>query len=118
LLRYPLLARDGSDLVPKWEVWFQNIGLGVTSLKESVRFPDTNMTVEAALLGQGIALVRSGHVEKEVRDGSLIRLFDVPFPSPVAYYFVCPKGVETQPHVASFRDWLLDESTAAGKTYG
>ncbi len=117
LLRYPLLARDGSDLVPKWEVWFQNIGLGVTSLKESVRFPDTNMTVEAALLGQGIALVRSGHVEKELRDGTLIRLFDVPFPSPVAYYFVCPKGVETQPHVASFRDWLIEESTAAGLDY-
>ena len=118
LLRYPLLARDGSDLVPNWEVWFQAIGLGVTSLKENVRFPDTNMTVEAALLGQGIALVRSGHVEKELRDGSLIRLFDVPFPSPLAYYLVCPKGVETQPHVASFRDWLLDESTAAGITYG
>ena len=117
LLRYPLLARDGSDLVPKWEVWFQNIGLGVTSLKESVRFPDTNMTVEAALLGQGIALVRSGHVEKELRDGSLVRLFDVPFPSPVAYYFVCPKGIETQAHVASFRDWLIGESTAAGTDY-
>jgi len=117
LLRYPLLARDGSDLVPKWEVWFQNIGLGVTSLKESVRFPDTNMTVEAALLGQGIALVRSGHVEKEMRDGSLIRLFDVPFPSPVAYYFVCPKGIETRPHVVSFRNWLLKESTAAGLSY-
>jgi LysR family glycine cleavage system transcriptional activator len=117
LLRYPLLAREGSDLVPKWEVWFQNIGLGVTSLKESVRFPDTNMTVEAALLGQGIALVRSGHVEKELRDGSLVRLFDVPFPSPVAYYFVCPKGIETQAHVASFRDWLIGESTAAGTDY-
>jgi len=56
-------------------------------------------------------------VEKERRDGSLIRLFEVPFPSPVAYYFVCPKGVETQPHVASFRDWLLEESTAAGISY-
>jgi LysR family glycine cleavage system transcriptional activator len=56
-------------------------------------------------------------VEKELRDGSLIRLFEVPFPSPVAYYFVCPKGVETLPHVASFRDWLLEESTAAGISY-
>ena len=118
LLRYPLLTRDGSDLVPKWEVWFQQVGVSVTSLKESVRFADSNMTVEAALLGQGIALARSGHVEKELQDVSLLRLFDVPFPSPVAYYFVCPKGIERQPHVASFRAWLIEEGVAAGLAYG
>lgn len=117
LLRYPLLTRDGSDLVPKWEVWFQHVGLGISPLNENVRFADTNMTVEAALLGQGIALVRSGHVESEVSDGSLIRLFDVPFPSPVAYYFVCPRGIESQPHIVSFRKWLVEESTKAQMNY-
>lgn len=113
LLRYPLLTRAGADLVPKWELWFQQVGVGISALKESVRFADTNMTIEAALLGQGIALARSGHVEAEISDGSLVRLFDVPFPSPVAYYFVCPKGIESQPHIVNFRNWLLAES---GKT--
>ncbi|ROM48571.1 LysR family transcriptional regulator [Pseudomonas canadensis] len=117
LLRYPLLTRDGADLVPKWEAWFEHVGVGVSTLKESVRFADTNMTIEAALLGQGIALARSGHVEAEINDGSLIRLFDVPFASPVAYFFVCPKGVETQPHIISFRNWLLAESTQAQQHY-
>ena len=113
LLRYPLLTRDGADLVPKWEAWFEHVGVSVAALKESVRFADTNMTIEAALLGQGIALARSGHVEAEINDGSLVRLFDVPFASPVAYFFVCPKGIETQPHIVSFRNWLLAESTQA-----
>lgn len=117
LLRYPLLMRDGADLVPKWEVWFQHVGLGISPLKESVRFADTNMTIEAALLGQGIALARSGHVESELSDGSLIKLFDVPFPSPVAYYFVCPKGLETRPHIVSFREWLMQEAVNAGLAY-
>ncbi|MGC6372197.1 transcriptional regulator GcvA [Pseudomonas sp. K2I15] len=117
LLRYPLLTRDGADLVPKWEVWFQHVGLGISPLKESVRFADTNMTIEAALLGQGIALARSGHVESELSDGRLVRLFDVPFPSPVAYYFVCPKGLESQPHIVSFRDWLMQEAVNAGLAY-
>ncbi len=117
LLRYPLLTRDGADLVPKWEAWFEHVGVGVSTLKESVRFADTNMTIEAALLGQGIALARSGHVEAEINDGSLMRLFDVPFASPVAYFFVCPKGVETQPHIISFRNWLLAESTQAQQHY-
>ncbi|PFI79053.1 LysR substrate-binding domain-containing protein, partial [Priestia megaterium] len=70
----------------------------------------TNMTVEAALLGQGVALVRSGHVENEIADGRLVRLFDVPFTSPLAYYFVCPKGIEAQPHILRFREWLLSEA--------
>ncbi len=118
LLRYPLLTRDGADLVPKWEAWFQQVGIGIGALKESVRFADTNMTIEAALLGQGIALARSGHVEAQIRDGRLVRLFEVPFASPVAYYFVCPKGIESQPHVVSFREWLLKESSEAQQSYG
>ena len=117
LLRYPLLTRDGADLVPKWEAWFQHVGVGISALKESVRFADTNMTIEAALLGQGVALARSGHVEAQLSDGRLVRLFNEPFASPVAYYFVCPKGIETQPHVISFREWLLAESSQAQQRY-
>lgn len=110
LLRYPLLTRDGADLVPKWDAWFKHIGANIDVLHESVRFADTNMTIEATLHGQGIALARSGHVEKEIANGTLTRLFDVPFPSPAAYYFVCPQGLETQPHIIKFRRWLLDAS--------
>ena len=117
LLRYPLLIRDGADLVPKWEHWFQQVGLGTSPLKESVRFADTNMTVEAALLGQGVALVRSGHVQAEIADGRLCRLFDVPLASPVAYYFVCPKGIEAQPHIVSVRQWLLQQALSAQQGY-
>lgn len=117
LLRYPLLTRDGADLVPKWDAWFEHIGVSIAPLKESVRFADTNMTIEAALLGQGIALARSGHVEAEINDGRLIRLFELPFASPVGYYFVCPKGIETQPHIISFRNWLLAESMQAQQNY-
>lgn len=110
LLRFPLLTRDGADLVPKWNHWFERAGVGIPALRECVRFADTNMTIEAALLGQGVALVRSGHVEAEISEGSLVRLFDLPFISPAAYYFVCPKGIESQQHVINFRNWLLAES--------
>jgi LysR family glycine cleavage system transcriptional activator len=117
LLRYPLLTRAGADMVPKWDMWFQQASLSVSAFRESVRFADTNMTIEAALLGQGVALARSGHVENELADGSLVRLFNVPLPSPLAYYFVCPKGVETHPHVATFREWIIAESVRAGENY-
>lgn len=117
LLRYPLLTRNGADRVPKWEHWFQQAGVTLSALKESVRFADTNMTIEAALLGQGIALARSGHVESEISAGTLIRLFDLPYPSPVAYAFVCPKGRESQPHIIDFRHWLMTQSAQAQQRY-
>ena len=117
LLRYPLLTRDGAGLVPKWDVWFRLNGIPIDVLHESVRFADTNMTIEAALLGQGIALARSGHVEKELAEGSLVRLFATPSPSPAAYYFVCPKGIETEPPVLTFRRWLLEQSRKAQRSY-
>ncbi|WP_432240808.1 transcriptional regulator GcvA [Herbaspirillum robiniae] len=117
LLRYPLLTRAGADMVPKWDLWFQQAGVAVSAFRETVRFADTNMTIEAALLGQGVALARSGHVENELADGSLVSLCKVSLPSPLAYYFVCPKGVEIQPHVASFREWLQAESVRAGERY-
>jgi len=53
LLRYPLLTRDGADLVPKWDVWFRLNGLPIDVLHESVRFADTNMTIEASAAGPG-----------------------------------------------------------------
>lgn len=117
LLHYPLLIRDGAELAPKWEAWFEKLGLEFLPLKEGVRFVDTNMTVEGALLGQGVALVRSGHVETEISDGRLVRLFEVPFPSPLAYYFVCPKGIETQPHIVNFRQWLMGEALKSQQDY-
>jgi len=117
LLRYPLLTRDGADLVPKWDSWFEQAGIQTDALHESVRFADTNMTIEAALLGQGIALARSGHVEKELKEGSLVRLFNIPFPSPAAYYLVCPGGIETQPHIMTFCSWLMAESYQAQLSY-
>jgi len=117
LLRYPLLTRAGADIVPKWDLWFQQAGVTVPALRESVRLADTNMTIEAALLGQGVALARSGHVEQELQSGSLVRLFELALPSPLAYYLVCPKGVEIQPHVARFRAWMLAQSQQAGEIY-
>ena len=117
LLRYPLLTRAGADMVPKWDLWFQRAGVTAPALRENVRLADTNMTIEAALLGQGVALARSGHVEQELASGSLVRLFTLALPSPLAYYFVCPQGVEVQPHVASFRGWMMAQSLQAAQGY-
>jgi LysR family glycine cleavage system transcriptional activator len=117
LLRYPLLFRAGSELVPKWDYWFERAGVDVALSHSGTRFPDTNMTIEAALAGYGVALVRSGHVETELRERRLVRLLDVRYPSPLSYYFVCPKGRERLPAIAGFRRWLVRQAQQAQTVY-
>lgn len=117
LLRYPLLFRAGADLVPKWEVWFERAGVDVSLEAAGTFYPDTNMTIEAALAGYGVALVRSGHVETELADGRLVRLLDVRHPSPLGYFLVCPRGRERLPAIAALRRWLVKEAREAQSRY-
>jgi len=117
LLRFPLLYRAGPDIVPKWEYWFERAGVDVALSETGTRFPDTNMTIDAALAGHGVALVRSGHVEVELKEQRLVRLLSVRYPSPLAYYFVCPKGRERLPMISAFKQWLVQQARRAQTDY-
>jgi LysR family glycine cleavage system transcriptional activator len=117
LLRYPLLFRGGSDLIPKWQAWFERAGVNVSLAPSGTLYPDANMTIEAALAGYGVALVRSAHVETELKGGKLTRLLNVRYPSPLAYYFVCPKGREQLPAISSFRQWIVQMAQHAQAVY-
>lgn len=113
LLRYPLLLRRQDPRHPSWEYWFQKVGVGDVTLTEGTRFPDTNMALQAAVDGQGVAMVRSAHVADDIAAGRLVKLFNIPCPSTMAYYLVCPEGRENLPKIAAFRQWLSREAAAA-----
>ncbi|MDD9878286.1 MAG: transcriptional regulator GcvA [Magnetovibrio sp.] len=117
LLDVPLLLRLGDPAHPNWEDWFKEAGVGDAVLTEGTRFPDTNMALQAAMDGQGVALARSAHVGDDLKAGRLVRLFDVDCPSSVSYYLVCPEAAADKPKVAAFRDWLLAEAEAAQQEY-
>jgi LysR family glycine cleavage system transcriptional activator len=117
LLRYPLLLRRQDPRHPSWEYWFQKVGVGDVTLTEGMRFPDTNMALQAAADGQGVAMVRSAHVADDIVAGRLVKLFNIPCPSTMAYYLVCPEGRENLPKIAAFREWLCQEAAAAQQQY-
>jgi len=115
LLRYPLLLRLGEPSHMNWEDWFAVAGFPGVKLKEGTRFPDTNMALEAAMDGLGVALARTAHVVEELAAGYLVRLFDIPCPSNVAYYLVCPQGHEDRPNISAFRRWIQNEVATMSK---
>lgn len=117
LIDYPLLLRVGEERVMNWDDWLRAAGVNNFEMPHGPSFPDTNMAVQAAIDGQGIALARSAHVGDDLAAGRLVRLFNVHCPSNLAYYVVCPKGSEDRPKVAAFRNWLLREASIAQSEY-
>jgi LysR family glycine cleavage system transcriptional activator len=109
LLSYPLLLRLGELYHTNWEEWFAAAGIPGVKLSEGPRFPDTNMALEAAMKGLGVALARTAHVVDDLAAGRLVRLFDVRCPSNVAYYLVYPMGHQDRPAVKAFREWITSE---------
>ncbi len=117
LLDLPLLLRMGDPAHPNWDDWFKVAGVDGVVPNEGPRFPDTNMALQAAMDGQGVALARSAHVGDDLKAGRLVKLFDVSYPSSVAYYLVCPSATKDAPKIAAFRGWLVAESATAQVDY-
>ncbi len=117
LLHHPLMHRIDSKISPTWTDWFHKAGIDNPVLPNGPYFPDTNMGLKAAINGQGIALARSALVSDDLARGTLVKLFDVHFPSNLDYYLVCPEGKEKGSRLSTFRDWLVGEAAGAQKGF-
>ncbi len=117
LCNLPLLLRHSGILSPGWEYWFDYAGvdkdLYQPALRDGTRFPDTNMAIQAAFEGQGVALARSAHVWEDLETGRLVRLFNIHCPSDVSVYFVCRPERADRPAMVAYRDWLIREAAAS-----
>lgn len=114
LAKLPLLDLEAS--VPgtrrlNWATWFTFAGAGrVTPQAGRLVFSFADQAVQAAIRGQGVALVRSPFLQDALANGLLV----MPFPQwrmPVGYRHVLAVNPEraTRPHVATFVDWLTEQ---------
>ncbi|WDD95472.1 transcriptional regulator GcvA [Burkholderia sp. FERM BP-3421] len=106
LPRYALL-RSNDEL---WRPWFDAAGLDtLTEPRRGVLYQDSSNLLQAAIDGQGIALVRRSLAIHELALGRIVRLFDIDGPSPWHYFLVCPEPMLRTARVQAFRRWLLEE---------
>lgn len=108
LARYPLLRSDDEW----WKPWFDAVGLDWPEPTRGPIFDDSALMLQAAVEGQGVALARASLLGNDVRNGLLIRLFDIDVPAPRRYYLVYPPRLARSPKLAAFRAWLEDEIAA------
>ena len=94
-----------------WTPWFRAAGLKLPEPTSGPEYSDSSILLQAAALGQGIALARASIARADVAAGVLVRLFEVTVPATEAYWLVTPPG-PLSPKVATFREWLLAERDA------
>lgn len=107
----PLLFDDSTNFLSPpcdWPTWFRAVGLRHTP-HSGPHFSQADHAVDAAKAGLGVTLGRRAMVVKDLADGSLVAPYTVALQSPARFRFLCQKGAETRPHIAAFRDWILDE---------
>ena len=95
-----------------WKTWLEIVGVKGIDVSEGTIFNQSEMVMNAAVLGQGIALGRSVLVEDDIAQGRLVRLFDVTVDSDSSYYLVSTEEDKDKEKIRLFREWILKEARA------
>lgn len=95
-----------------WPRWFSAQRKRVPQHPRYTQLTDSSMVVEAAILGQGVALARRSLSLDELAAGRLVLPFPkvAPIPTGLAYYLVGPRENFKRPEIAAFRSWIRQEA--------
>ena len=113
LARFTLLRSDDEF----WKPWFDAVGLDWPEPARGPIFNDSALMLQAAIDGQGVALARTSLVGNDLRNGVLVRLFDIDVPGSRKHFLVYPPRLASSPKIALFRTWLhaqIAQDTAKG----
>lgn len=120
LARHTLLVDELKPVggrLPNWEFWAAQSGVTLPRPARVRRFGQSNMVVQAAIEGLGVALGRDALVMDALADGRLVRPFSLPpVPSDYAFWLVCPQSALTRPAVRAFQAWVLAEAAVCDKS--
>ena len=97
-----------------WQMWLRAAGAAQVDAERGARFSHSNLALQAAIAGQGVALGSESLAGDDLAAGRLVRPFDVTLPMNFAYYLVYPEDTAERPKIANFRQWILAE-IARGK---
>ncbi len=97
------------DMRVDWRMWLMAVGETGVESDRGPSYQHSNLVIQAAEQGDGVALARSVLVERALAAGRLVRPFDFALQTNYAYYVVCPQASLDRPKVKAFREWLLVE---------
>lgn len=100
--------RRAHALNPTWERWYEAAGLSWSPPLGQMHFSDEAHAIQAAVAGQGIALVSLALVRDELMAGHLIQPFGPTVPGHT-YHLVMTTERSLNPRVEAAAKWLRSE---------
>jgi LysR family glycine cleavage system transcriptional activator len=97
-----------------WPVFMEKAFPGKAPPKlRGMNFSQTSLAVDAAIAGQGIALVSHLFAADEIAAGRLCRPFNCSITSELGFFVVAPRAPRKPIIVQKMRDWLISQSQPA-----
>jgi len=109
LARFPVLHQHDRK---EWSAWLEAAGRPGLEFRSSTIISDANVVLQAAIDGQGVALVPFPFAQDEVDAGRLLKPFDVELAPSRSYYLLWRPGARRRPEIAAVADWLLAETAS------
>ena len=108
-LRTNTLLHEGT--FGNWPRWLALSGEPGVEHAQHVFIDDTNVRIQAAIKGQGVALSNPKILAEDITKGSLIAPFDVVL-ADFSYYVVSPKHSPVDRNTRIFKNWLSEQASA------
>jgi LysR family glycine cleavage system transcriptional activator len=111
LLQYPLLSDSdysGANY-DFWRDWLLAAGIEDARYRPGLSFNVSNLLMQAAVDGLGVAMGNTMLAGEDLRQGRLIRPFDLTVWPDSGFYVVYAKSALQRPKIKAFRDWLFDQ---------
>lgn len=99
-----------------WSDWFDHVGLEDQDASRGPTFSNSQLVMQAALNGEGIALGRDVLVADAIARGDLVRPFADSLPCQFSYYMVSAKNTSDQHKIRVFKKWLSAEADGFNET--
>ncbi|UUX94768.1 LysR family transcriptional regulator [Aquabacterium sp. J223] len=112
LARLPLIQQSTRPYA--WRHWFESAGLRPQVDLVGPRYELYSMSLQAAAVGLGVALVPEYDLDDELAAGRLVVPVSHHCPSDRSYHLATPQSKRSDPVMVTFRDWLLGQAAQAG----
>ncbi len=103
-------SHEWDPAYPDWETLLLSLGVSVETPPRIRYFGDTNLSIQAAMSGLGVALVWHSLVVDELRVGRLVQLLGQALSTKHRYHLLTTPNRLNLPKVSAFREWLLDQT--------
>lgn len=108
MMLHDMTPWENAEAHVEWNHWLEQVGISIPAKHDGQQFNLSQMSIDAAICGQGIAMGRLSLVYDDLLSGRLIDIFKLHVRSQAAYYFVTTPS--TYEETSFIEHWLKNEA--------